>query len=136
MIYLIQTDTTAGFCSKSQADLNALKSRDLNQPCILTTPTLKDFPRVFNSMKKRIRRSKKTSFIVGNKSFRYVQEGTYRDFLLSHGAMYSTSANKTGEVFCEKWARSVCDYCDSNELTDNPPSKIYRLRKAKIKKMR
>ena len=49
MIYLVQTDTTAGFLSKNLHEINHIKNRDLNQPCLITTASfneLLNFPRV------------------------------------------------------------------------------------------
>lgn len=37
MLYLTQTDTTAGFLSKDFKEINKAKKRALNTPCILTT---------------------------------------------------------------------------------------------------
>ena len=49
MIYLVQTDTTSGFLSKNLHEINHIKNRDLNQPCLITTASfneLLNFPRV------------------------------------------------------------------------------------------
>ncbi|VYS93141.1 Uncharacterised protein [Campylobacter ureolyticus] len=49
MIYLVQTDTTAGFLSKNLHEINHIKNRDLNQSCLITTASfneLLNFPRV------------------------------------------------------------------------------------------
>ena len=49
MVYLVQTDTTAGFLSKNLEEINRVKNRDLNQPCLITTASfneLLNFPRV------------------------------------------------------------------------------------------
>ena len=37
MIYLAQTDTTAGFLSKNLEEINALKGRAKDQPCLITS---------------------------------------------------------------------------------------------------
>ena len=37
MIYLAQTDTTAGFLSKDFREINALKRRAADKPCLITT---------------------------------------------------------------------------------------------------
>ena len=40
MIYLAQTDTTAGFLSKDFREINALKRRAADKPCLITTAKL------------------------------------------------------------------------------------------------
>lgn len=40
MIYLAQTDTTAGFLSKNLEEINALKGRAKDQPCLITSANL------------------------------------------------------------------------------------------------
>ena len=42
MIYLVQTDTTAGFLSKNLHEINHIKNRDLNQPCLITTASFSE----------------------------------------------------------------------------------------------
>lgn len=69
MIFLAQTDTTAGFLSKDFRELNRAKRREQDQPCVLTTAKfseLKNFVRVPQKFKNFVRRAKKTTFIYAN----------------------------------------------------------------------
>ena len=70
MIYLAQTDTTAGFLSKDEKEINKAKKRDLNTPCILTMAYFAEllcFVRVPKVHKNLVRRARKTSFIYSKK---------------------------------------------------------------------
>jgi tRNA A37 threonylcarbamoyladenosine synthetase subunit TsaC/SUA5/YrdC len=89
--------------------------------------------------KKRVRRAKKTTFIYPNKeSFRVVKDKRHLEFLKKFSWMYSTSANKTGESFDEKWAREIADVIveDKNGFFEKEASKIYKLGRKKIKRIR
>jgi len=69
MIFLAQTDTTAGFLSKDFRELNRAKRREQDQPCVLATAKfseLKNFVRVPQKFKNFVRRAKKTTFIYAN----------------------------------------------------------------------
>lgn len=69
MIFLAQTDTTAGFLSKDYKELNRAKRREQDQPCVLATAKfseLKNFVRVPQKFKNFVRRAKKTTFIYAN----------------------------------------------------------------------
>jgi tRNA A37 threonylcarbamoyladenosine synthetase subunit TsaC/SUA5/YrdC len=141
-IYLTQTDTTAGFLSQDKEKLNEIKNRPLNQPVLMeadSLKTLKQFTRVPDKFKNRVRRSKKTTFIYPNKkSFRVVRDESHLEFLKKFKWMYSTSANLTGEKFDKKWADLKVDIVveDKRGLFEGKPSKIYKLSRNKIKKIR
>ena len=84
MIYLAQTDTTVGFLSDSKEELASAKRRDINQPfiiCVSDLKKLKRLTRVPKIHKKRVRRSKKTTFVYPNDlAIRVVKEGEHHDF--------------------------------------------------------
>ena len=66
MLYLAQTDTTAGFLSKDEREINKAKGRALQTPCILTMSSLKELARLVRvpkAHKNLVRKAKKTSFI-------------------------------------------------------------------------
>lgn len=66
MLYLAQTDTTAGFLSKDEKEINKAKGRALQTPCILTMSSFKELVslvRVPKAHKNLVRKAKKTSFI-------------------------------------------------------------------------
>ena len=141
-IYLTQTDTTVGFLSQNKEKLNSLKNRPLTQPILRevdSLETLKNFVRVPKMHKKRVRRSKKTTFIFPNgESFRVVRDSRHLEFLKKFKWMYSTSANLHGKRFNEKWARETADVIveDKRGFVEGKASNIYKLSKSKIKKVR
>jgi tRNA A37 threonylcarbamoyladenosine synthetase subunit TsaC/SUA5/YrdC len=141
-IYLVQTDTTVGFLSRDREKLNRIKNRPLKKPVLIevdSLSTLKEFVRVPNKFKNRVRRSKKTTFIYSSKkSFRVVKNKKHLEFLKKFRWMYSTSANLTGKNFDEKWAKSVADIIveDKRGLFEGEASKIYKIGIEKIKKIR
>ncbi len=140
MIYLVQTDTTAGFLSKDLRVLNRLKNRDENTPCLITTAKLyelKNLARVPNSFKNLVRRAKKTSFIYPNsKAIRVVKEGKHSEFLAKFSWLYSTSANAHGQKFDESWAKKKADKLIGACFFESEPSRIYRLSRTKKRRIR
>lgn len=140
MIYLAQTDTTAGFLSQDLNELNLIKNRPLNQPCVITTAKfsiLKDFIRVPSKFKNLVRRSKKTSFIYPNKkAVRVVRDHAHSEFLDQIGWAYSTSANLHNQDFDLEFAKSKADIIVGDDFSVSNPSKIFKISKTKIKKVR
>lgn len=140
MIYLAQTDTTAGFLSKDLKELNALKGRAKNQPCLITSAKLSELnclARIPSRFKNLVRRAKKTTFIYPNiKAIRIVKECTHAKFLEKNGYFYSSSANKHGQKFDEIWARSVADIVVDEIFFESTPSKIIKLNRKRLKKIR
>lgn len=143
MIYLAQSDTTAGFLSHDESELNRAKNRAESQKCVITTAnflTLKNFVRVPEKYKNLVRRAKKTSFLCGNsRCVRVVKDERHSAFLKEHfnSWAYSTSANKHGKDFDLNWAKSVADKVfDEENLCAFKPSKIYKIGKNKVKKLR
>lgn len=141
-IYLVQTDTTVGFLSQNKTKLNKIKNRPLNQEILIevdSLSTLKTFVRVPNKFKNIIRRKNKTTFIFPNKkSFRVVKDKNHLEFLKKFKWLYSTSANKHKQKFDINWAKSVADVVVENKfgLKEKEPSKIYKLSRNNIKRVR
>ena len=140
-IYLVQTDTTVGFLSQNKELLNTIKGRSKNQKVLREVDSLrilKEFVRVPNKFKKQVRNAKKTTFIYKNgESFRVVKDERHLEFLKKFKWMYSTSANKTGCKFDEKWARKKADIIvEDGEFFEGEVSRIYKLSKGKSKKIR
>ncbi|MBR8463469.1 Sua5 YciO YrdC YwlC family protein [Campylobacter sp. faydin G-24] len=140
MIYLAQTDTTAGFLSKNLAEINYIKNRSANQPCLITTSKLKElqnFTRVPTKFKNLIRRAKKSTFLYPNhQAIRVVKECEHAKFLDAYGWFYSSSANIHGKKFDESWARGVADVVVDENFSENSPSKIYKVSNSNIIKIR
>ena len=141
-IYLTQTDTTVGFLSQNKEKLNTLKKRPKNKKILKEVDslnTLKKFTRVPKEHKNRVRRAKKTTFIYPNgESFRVVRDIRHLEFLRKFKWMYSTSANLHGQKFDEKWARDKADIIEEDKrgLYEGEASRIYKLGKRKIKRIR
>ncbi|MCD8213637.1 MAG: Sua5 YciO YrdC YwlC family protein [Campylobacter sp.] len=140
MIYLAQTDTTAGFLSRDFRELNRLKERGENQPCLIATSKfsiLKTLVRVPNKFKNCVRRARKTTFLYPNlKAVRVVKECKHAKFLDAHGWFYSTSANLSGQNFDENWARGVADVIVDNKFYEKCSSKILKVSIRNIKRLR
>lgn len=140
MVYLAQTDTTAGFLSKNLMEINSIKSRSANQPCLITTAKfseLLDLTRVPKKFKNQVRRAKKTTFLYPNlKAIRVVKWCKHAKFLEQNGWFYSSSANIHGQNFDEIWAKSVADVVVDGNFSQNSSSKIYKISKTNIKRLR
>lgn len=140
MIYLAQTDTTAGFLSQNLAKLNKIKGRKETQPCIITLSNLanlKNFTRVPQNFKNLARRAKKTTIIYPNhRSFRVVKDKRHLEFLKTLGWAYSSSANLHNHKFDEIWAKSVADIVIDDNLSQNKASTILKISKTRARKIR
>jgi len=140
MIYLAQTDTTAGFLSKNYQEINQIKGRALNTPCLITVSdfaNLRKFARVPKSQRNLVRKAKKTTFIYPNlRSIRVVKDCSHAKFLAKFGWLYSSSANLHGQKFDEKIARNLADIVVGDEFFESAPSKIVKLGRKNQKKIR
>ena len=165
MLYLAQTDTTAGFLSKSQAEINKAKNRALQTPCILTMAyfsELLSLVRVPKVHKNLVRKARKTSFIYANSrnssdkalklnaknsqvfkgslACRVVKDSPHSEFLAKNGAFFSSSANLHGEKFNAQKARQIT--LENNgkiideRLFEGKPSRLILLSKTKKRKIR
>lgn len=128
--------------SHSYKDINAIKSRKLNQRVLLETANLnylKSYTRVPNILKKRLRRQEKVTFILKNKkSFRVVKDQTHLLFLEKFGMLYSSSANLSSKPFCLQWAKKMADILviDRRGYQEKDASKIYKISEIKLRKIR
>ena len=142
LIYLIQTDTIAGFVSRDAKKLAKVKRRPLNKPFLINADsfkTQKELSRVPNKFKKRVRRAKKTTFIYPNKkAVRVIFDSKFKDFLKNFGWLYSTSANESGKEFDFKFAFENADIIveGGKGFQSKNASYIYKLSKNRMKKIR
>ncbi|WP_086298779.1 Sua5/YciO/YrdC/YwlC family protein [Campylobacter devanensis] len=140
MIYLAQTDTTAGFLSKDLKELNSIKNRPLNQPCLICVSkfkNLQNFSRIPKKYKNLIRRTKKTTFIYPNsQAIRVVKDHPHAKLLDKLEWAYSTSANPHKKGFDIEFAVANADIIIDTKFTPAPASKIYKISKTNIKKIR
>lgn len=140
MIYLAQTDTTAGFLSKDLKKLNSIKNRPLNQPCLICVSkfkNLQNFSRVPKKYKNLIRRSKKITFIYPNsQAIRVVKDHPHTKLLDKLGWAYSTSANPHKKAFDIEFAVANADIIIDTKFTPAKASKIYKISKTNIRRIR
>jgi tRNA A37 threonylcarbamoyladenosine synthetase subunit TsaC/SUA5/YrdC len=132
LVYLVQTDTTAGFLSCAAEKLARIKRRPSDKPFLRALCRFGDIAgmgRVPVMHRRFVRRSVKTSFILPNgRSFRVVT-GEHKDFIERFGWCYTTSANLHGHPFDAAYAKKVCDVVvESREgFSGSAPSRIWRL---------
>lgn len=142
LVYLAQSDTTAGFLSQNPHALAKAKKRSSMQPflcCVSSMRELKNFARVPKSFKNQVRRSKKTTFIYPNSTaVRVVKEQKHLEFLQRFSWMYSSSANQTKKGFEEYYAKQKADIIvkDERGFYETSPSSILRLGRKKRRKIR
>ncbi|WP_417332683.1 Sua5 YciO YrdC YwlC family protein [Halarcobacter sp.] len=143
LIYLVQTDTTVGFSSANDEKLATVKRRPKSQKILQTLDsfaTLKKFTRVPKNHRKRVRNSKKSTFIYPNmNSYRVVDRNDkFYSFIKKFKAHYSTSANHTKKSFEKDFALANSDVIVSSKegFSEKVSSSIYLLKKSKIKKIR
>ena len=143
LIYLVQTDTTVGFSSSSDEKLSTVKQRPLTKKILNTVDsfdTLSKNTRIPKNFRKKVRNSKKTTFIYPNgKSFRVVnQDSDFYDFIHKFNILYSTSANKTTEKFQREFAINGADIIveDKKGFFETKASTIIKLSKKTMKIVR
>jgi tRNA A37 threonylcarbamoyladenosine synthetase subunit TsaC/SUA5/YrdC len=131
-LYLTQTDTTIGFVSQDATKIDNAKRRLPNKHYICTVDSLKRLRSLTRSPqdhKNRIRRAKRTTFVMPNgRSFRVVKESRHNLLLDRAGWFYSSSANLSGEIYDEDYAKKQCEVLVAPLAKDQrEASKIYRL---------
>ena len=143
LVYLVQTDTTVGFSSLNDEKLSTIKQRPTSKKILHTTDsfkTLNEHTRVPKNFRKKVRNSKKTTFIYPNgMSFRVVtKDSDFYDFIHKFGILYSTSANKTAESFNKDFATIGADIIveDKRGFYETKASSIVKLYKKTLKIVR
>ena len=144
LLFLAQTDTTVGFLSTSNDKLSRIKERPASKNFITEVASfteLKRLVRVPKRQRKMLRHSTGCSFIQtkANFSFRVPKEPKqHLNFIAKFGAIYSTSANLSGQKFSIDFANSVCDVMiiDKRGFEEKRPSTVLKLGKRKLKKIR
>ena len=143
LVYLVQTDTTVGFSSLNDEKLSTIKQRPTSKKILHTVDsfkTLNENTRIPKNFRKKVRNSKKTTFIYPNgKSFRVVNQNShFYDFIHKFNILYSTSANKTGEKFDKDFATIGADIIveDKKGFFETKASSIIKLSKKTSKIVR
>jgi len=141
-VILTQTDTTVGFVSKNHKKLSEIKERESTKYFIKVYSSFKSLNsstcRVPPNQKNIVRRSKKTTFIINNKSFRVSTQTTDSQILNNLQWVYSTSANKSQEKFSREFCELKADIIVENidGLKENKSSTLIKLNHKKRKKLR
>lgn len=139
-VYLTQTDTTIGFVSQNEKRLTEIKQRPPYKHYIMavnTLHTLKTFVRVPSSHKNRLRRAKKTTFIMPNsQSYRVVKDRHHLLLLDRIKWAYTTSANLSGSDYDERFCKEMADVIIEPLVENAKASNIYKLGKSSIKRIR
>ena len=143
LVYLVQTDTTVGFSSSNDEKLSVVKQRPKSKKILHTVDsfkTLQEQTRVPKKFRKRVRNSKKTTFIYPNKkSFRVIpKENKFYSFISKFNTLYSTSANLTSKNFEMDFALKNCDLIvyTKDGFSEKSSSSIYLLTKNKMNRIR
>jgi tRNA A37 threonylcarbamoyladenosine synthetase subunit TsaC/SUA5/YrdC len=139
-LFLSATDTTIGFLSRDTVRLDRAKRRPPSKHYIRVYPSLSrlgETLRVPILHRRRVRRSSKTTFIHPHGvSFRIVRDPRHLLLLDRLGWAYSSSANLSGAPFDEAYARSVADVVVEPLGKPGTPSRIYRMGKSGLRKIR
>ena len=139
-VFLTQTDTTIGFVSKNSQRLTAVKKRPPHKhyiKAVNSLHTLKQFARVPQVHKKRVRRADKTTFILPNNySYRVIKEKHHLLLLNRLKWAYTTSANLSGADYDDTFAQAVTDTIITPLKQHQKASTIIKLGKYTHKRIR
>ena len=139
-VYLTQTDTTIGFISQDADRLTAIKQRLPHKHYIRVVDslaTLKAQARIPTRYKNRLRRARKSTFILPNgASYRVIHDPRHLALISKLTWAYSTSANLSDHPYDESWAREMADEVIEPLNTSSLPSSIYKINRTRIRKIR
>ena len=139
-VFLTQTDTTIGFVSQNADKLSQIKQRPPHKhyiKAVNSLQTLQTFTRVPNKHKNRVRRAKKTTFVMPNgHSYRVVQDKHHLLLLNRLTWAYTTSANLSNQAYNETFAKEVADVIIEPLNTNEEASTIVKLGKNTLKRIR
>ncbi len=141
-VILTQTDTTVGFLSQNANKLYEIKERKPTKQFIKVYDSFKSFKsstcRVPKNKRNLVRRSKKTTFVINNSSFRVSSSVLSSQILNNLSWVYSTSANKSQEKFNREFCEDKADIIieDIDGLKENRSSSLIKLNHKKRIKLR
>jgi tRNA A37 threonylcarbamoyladenosine synthetase subunit TsaC/SUA5/YrdC len=139
-VFLTKTDTTIGFVSQNSHKLTTIKQRPPHKhyiKAVNSLTTLQTFTRVPHAHKKRVRRAKKTTFIMPNgNSFRVVYDKHHLLLLNRLKWAYTTSANLSGKEYDERFAKEHADVVIEPLTKTSQASNIYKLGTDTIQRIR
>jgi len=139
-VFLTQTDTTIGFVSQNAEKLTAIKQRPPHKhyiKAVNSLNTLQTFTRIPRQHKNRVRRAKKTTFIMPNRhSYRVIQDKHHLLLLNRLKWAYTSSANLSNKTYDEAFAKEVANIIIEPLIEKKEASTIYKLGKHAIKRIR
>ena len=139
-VFLTQTDTTVGFVSQNEERLTSIKQRPPHKhyiKAVNSLRTLKTFTRVPSSHKNRVRRAKKTTFIMPDThSYRVVRDPHHLLLLDRLKWAYTTSANLSEQPYDEAFAKEAADILIMPLKVSSQVSHIYKINNQTIKRIR
>ncbi len=140
LVFLTQTDTTIGFVSQNADRLTHIKCRPPHKyyiKAVNSLHTLKNFTRIPTAHKKRVRRSRKTTFIMPDgHSYRLVRDPHHLLLLDRLKWAYTTSANSSGKAYEAAFAKEAADIIVTPLISQSKASSIYRLNTITLKRIR
>jgi len=140
LVFLTQTDTTIGFISQNTEKLTQIKQRPPHKhyiKAVNSLETLKTFTRVPSSHKNKVRRAKKTTFILPNTySYRLIKDEHHLLLLDRLTWAYTTSANLSDQPYDETFAKEAADVIISPLKSNSQVSNIYKINHRTIKRIR
>ncbi len=140
LLFLTDTDTTVGFLSRDPELLDRAKRRHGEKHYITALPSLRslrDRARVPRPYRRRLRRSRKESYILpSGHSYRIVRDPRHLLLLKRLEWAYTSSANLSGAAYDEEYARRVADVVVEPLGAPRTPSRIYRLGHRKLRRIR
>lgn len=139
-VFLTQTDTTIGFVSQNANKLTTIKQRAPHKHYITAVnslKTLQTFSRVPSIHKTKVRRAKKTTFIMPNgHSYRVIRDKHHLLLLNRIKWAYTTSANLSNKNYDESFAKEMADVIIAPLKVNQQASTIYKLGIHTIKRIR
>ena len=139
-IILTQTDTTIGFVSQNAEKLTEIKQRPPHKhyiKAVNSLRTLKTFTRVPSSHKNRVRRAKKTTFVMPDThSYRVIRDPHHLLLLDRLKWAYTTSANLSDQPYDESFAKEAADILIMPLKENKQVSHIYKINNQTIKRIR
>jgi len=139
-IFLTQTDTTIGFVSQNAQKLTEVKQRPPHKYYIKaldSLKTLKSSARIPSLHKKRVRRSRYTTFIMPDgHSYRIIRDPHHLLLMKRLKWAYTTSANLSSHSYDETFAKEAADIIVTPLHQARHPSSILKLGKNNIRRIR
>jgi len=139
-VFLTQTDTTIGFVSQNAERLTQIKQRPPHKHYIKAVnnlKTLQSFARIPSTHKNRVRRARKTTFILPNgNSYRVIKDSHHLLLLDRLKWAYTTSANLSGGNYDEIFAKEHADVIIGPLCDEKQASKIYKLGTTTLRRIR